>query len=194
MTDTRDRVHVEIDQQPPQATLTEVAGRWVLTMTRTLRHPTERVWQYLTEPQLLGKWSPVVPDRPLTSVGPATSRETPQQDRVDAEVLVSDAPRELVHRWGGHLLRWTLAPTPTGSRLTLEHTFDERAEYGSFGGGWHICLAVLTTVLDGYEIERVVGSRALDYGWAQLKDRYEAGTRAPTAWIETASDTVDGDG
>jgi uncharacterized protein YndB with AHSA1/START domain len=181
MPGTDDCVRAEIAAQPADATLTQAEGRWVLTMTRALRHSAERVWPYLTDPRLLGVWSPVVPDRALTSLGPATSRETPEQSPVDAEVLVSDPPRELVHRWGGHLLRWTLASTPTGSRLTLEHTFDERSEHGSYGAGWHLCLAVLAVVLDGHEAERVVGKRALDYGWAALNDRYEARTVAVTS-------------
>ena len=169
-----DSVLAEIQAQPAEATLTEVADRWVLKMTRMLRHPPERVWTYLTEPRLLSKWSPIVPNRALDAAGPARSRETPEQGPVDAEVLVSDPPRELVHRWGAQVLRWTLASTGTGSRLTLEHTFDERAETGSYAGGWHIVLAVLAVVLDGSQVERVVGKRALDYGWSDLKDRYEA--------------------
>jgi hypothetical protein len=93
MPETNDRVRAEIAARAAEAILTEVAGRWVLTMTRALRHPSERVWPYLTEPGQLGRWSPVVPDRALTSVGPATSRETPEQNPVDAEVLVSLALR-----------------------------------------------------------------------------------------------------
>ena len=37
----------------------------------------------------LQRWSPVVPERPLTSVGPALSRETPEADPVAADVLAS---------------------------------------------------------------------------------------------------------
>ncbi len=174
MTDTTDPVTAEIAAHGADAILTEVAGRWVLTMIRELPHSVDRVWQKLTEPDQLATWSPVVPDRPLISIGPATSRETPQDQSVDAEVLVSDPPHELVHRWRGHLLRWTLTATPTGSRLTLEHTFDERTERGMYAAGWHICLAVLAAVLDGHAVGRVVGSRANDYGWSALRDRYDA--------------------
>jgi uncharacterized protein YndB with AHSA1/START domain len=174
VSETTDPVTAEIAAQAAKATLTHDAGRWVLTMTRELRHPADRVWPKLTEPAELSKWSPVVPDRPLTSAGPAASRETPQDESVDVEVLVSDPPRELVHRWGNHLLRWTLVPTPSGSRLTLEQTFDERADCGMYGAGWHICLAVLSVVLDDRHVDRVVGSRANDYGWPALRERYDA--------------------
>lgn len=163
-----------VDRQSTDATVINVGGRWVLRITRDLPHAVERVWPKLIEPDELRKWSPVVPDRALTWVGPATAHESPDQDAVDAEVLVSDRPRELAHRWGSHVLRWTLTPTADGCRLTLEHTFDEHAERASFAAGWHICLAALTALLDGHDAERVVGSRATDYGWQALEARYRA--------------------
>src|SRR5262245_27675300 len=132
MPGTDDRVCAAIAAVPPAATLAQVGGGWVLTMQRELRHPSKRARPYPTEPGRLARRPPVVPARALASVGPAASREAPGQDPVDAEVLLSGPPRELVHRWGGHLLRWTLAPTPTGSRLTLEHTFDEPSGHGSY--------------------------------------------------------------
>ena len=174
MNETGDALAAEIAAHEAEALLREVGGRWVLTMTRELHHPVERVWPMLTEPAQLGRWSPVVPDRALISVGPATARESEEQAGVDAEVLVCDPPRELVHRWGAHLLRWSLLPAPGGCHLTLEHTFDRRAEVGMFGAGWHLCLAVLVTVLDGHPVERVVGARAGDHGWGELRDRYDA--------------------
>jgi uncharacterized protein YndB with AHSA1/START domain len=174
MTNTIDPVTAEIAAHDTTATLAQQDGRWVLTMTRELSHPVERVWPKLTEPGELRKWSPVVPDRPLTSVGPATAHEDPGDPANDAEVLVCDPPRELVHRWGPHLLRWTLTPTPEGCRLTLAHTFDDRSECGMYGAGWHLCLAVLVVVLGGQDVPRVTGSRAHEYGWAGLRDGYDA--------------------
>jgi len=38
----------------------------------------------------------------------------------------------------------------------------------------HLCLAVLAAVLDGHAVERVVGARASDHGWEELRDRYDA--------------------
>jgi hypothetical protein len=93
-------VAATVEQQPTEARVSYVGVRWVLTMTRELPHAVERVWSKVTEPEELRKWSPVVPDRPLTSLGPATAREHPYSDAVDAEVLVSDPPHELAHRWG----------------------------------------------------------------------------------------------
>ena len=161
-----------VARQSTDAAAIFVEGRWVLRMTRELPHDVERVWTKLTEPEELRKWSPVVPDRPLTSVGPAKAREDPDQEAVDAEVLVNDRPRELAHRWGPHVLRWTLEPTASGCLLTLEQTVDRPAESALFAAGWHLCLAVLVGLLDGHDVERVVGSRAYDYGWGSLEAQY----------------------
>ncbi|MEO7060446.1 MAG: SRPBCC domain-containing protein [Lapillicoccus sp.] len=180
-----------IHDQPVGGTLASADRHWRLTMVRDLPHRVERVWAMLTDPEQLARWSPVVPNRALTSTGPAHSGENPSELSFDAEVLVADAPRELVHRWGAHLLRWTLDPTPQGCRLTLQQELDRpgdpdapRGPVGParpavFGAGWHVCLAVLTEILDergacagAGAVERVVGRRSMDYGWRSLHDDY----------------------
>lgn len=173
-TATTDPVRAEIAARPVAADLRQADGRWVLTMTRDLRHPAERVWPMLTDPDQLARWSPVVPDRPLTAPGPALAQETPDAEGVDVTVLACDPPRELIHRWGGHLLRWVLTPAPGGCRLTVEQTFDERSEAAMYGAGWHLCLAVLALVADGQPASRITGERAAEFGWAELRDRYDA--------------------
>jgi uncharacterized protein YndB with AHSA1/START domain len=174
MTGTTDPVTRRIAAADREATLEQRESRWVLTMTWLLAHPPARVWRMLVEPERLRRWSPVVPDRPLDSTGPATAREAPYGEGHDATVLVCDPPRELVHRWGADALRWTLERTGDGTRLVLEHTFAERSGAGSYGAGWHICLAVLGAVLDGEAVERVTGPRAHDYDWSGLRDSYES--------------------
>jgi uncharacterized protein YndB with AHSA1/START domain len=169
-TDPRVTAEVEID---PSAAVTRADdGRWVLTMHRDLRHDPARVWRMVTEPDQLARWSPVVPDRPLTAVGPATSRENPDDDPVDAEVLHVDAGVELVHRWGPALLRWTLTPVDGGTRLELHQTFDDGSMAASYAAGWRICLGSLAASHDA-DVERVCGPRALDYGWQRLHDDYD---------------------
>jgi uncharacterized protein YndB with AHSA1/START domain len=167
------RIAAIVAREPTDAAIVYVGGRWVLTLTRELGHGVDRVWSMLTEPDELRTWSPVVPSRPLTSVGPATSRETAAAEVVDAEVLVCDPPRVLSHRWGTAVLHWTLTPTEGGCRLTLEHAFGDRSVGPSAAAGWHLCLAVLVARLDGEDVERVVGRRAFDYGWQSLASAYD---------------------
>lgn len=181
MTDSR--ITDQITAAPIAATLTESdGGGWTLVMQRRLRHAPVRVWPMLTRPDLLTRWSPVVPDRVLDSLGPATSRENPEDDPVDAEVLFVEPPHELVHRWREDTLRWTLEPLGDGTLLTLHHSFADRSTTPSYGAGWHVCLGTLSA-LDDFGPDRlddpaapsrVVGGVAVDYGWQRLYDAYAA--------------------
>ncbi len=93
------------------ATLHNRDGAWVLTLEREFAHPPEVVWPWLTDPERLARWSPIVPDRPLDAPGARRVRENPGDEPVDGEVLSVDPPRELVHRWGEDLVRWRLSAT-----------------------------------------------------------------------------------
>ncbi|HEY2067170.1 MAG TPA: SRPBCC domain-containing protein, partial [Gemmatimonadaceae bacterium] len=44
--------------------------RWTLVLVRELRHPPEKVWQALTEPEQLREWAPFDADRTLDTAGP----------------------------------------------------------------------------------------------------------------------------
>jgi uncharacterized protein YndB with AHSA1/START domain len=157
---------------PLQGTLENRDGAWVLTMDRDLAHPPERVWPWLTDPDRLRQWSPIVPDRAFDEVGPRQVRENPGDEPVTGEVLVVNPPHELVHRWGDDTVRWRLSPTATGCRLTLEQTMADRDRAAGNAAGWHVCLDVLDGTLAGTASSRVVGQDALDHGWESLRDGY----------------------
>ena len=157
---------------PLQGTLENLDGAWVLTLVRDFEHPPEKVWPWLTDPDRLRRWSPIVPDRPLDSVGPRQVRETPDSDPMAGDVIAVDPPRELVHRWGDDVVRWRLSPTATGCVLTLEQSMRDRDPAAMNAAGWHLCLDVLDGTLAGAEPARVVGEAALDHGWESLRDDY----------------------
>jgi uncharacterized protein YndB with AHSA1/START domain len=157
---------------PLEATLENQDGQWVLTFTREFGRSAEDTWPWLTDPDLLRRWSPVVPDRKLDSVGPAQIRENPGDDPVDGTVIAVDAPHELLHRWGPNVLRWRLTPTGTGCRLTLEQQMADRSNTAENAGGWHICLDVLNGHLDGRNPDRLVGAVVMEHGFAELRDGY----------------------
>lgn len=154
------------------ATLQSQDGAWLLTMERDFGHPPEVVWPWLTDPERLARWSPVVPDRPFDAPGARQVRENPDDDPVDGEALSVDPPRELVHRWGDDLVRWRLTPTATGCRLTLEQTMRQRDPAAMNAAGWDVCLTVLDEVLGGSETPRATGPDAAARGWAALRDDY----------------------
>ena len=58
-----------------------------------------------------------------------------------------------------------------GTRLTLWHSIDRR--FISMGAaGWHICFDVLERLLAGQPIGRIVGAKAMTFGWQRLNAEY----------------------
>jgi uncharacterized protein YndB with AHSA1/START domain len=119
-------------------------GRSVLRMERWLKHPPEKVWRAMTEPERLADWFPAR-ITPELRVGGAVAFEFGG----DGVVTDLDPPRLIAYTWDADHLRWELHPDGDGTRLVLLHTFDDRAGAASFAAGWHTCVAALELALDG---------------------------------------------
>jgi len=145
--------------------------RWTLVFVKDLRHPPEKVWAALTEPAQLSGWAPYTADR---DPGDATLTMIDGYRSADLPVSVTraDRPVLLEHTWGGDVLRWELAASGTGTRLTLRHTLDDRASAPKMAAGWHLCLLVAEHLLDGRPIPPIRGAEANNFGWDELHDRY----------------------
>jgi uncharacterized protein YndB with AHSA1/START domain len=155
---------------------------WTLVMVRDLRHPPAMVWEALTDPAQLREWAPFDADRSLASVGPVklSTVGMPKPIISESHVTHADAPRLLEYRWGDNDMRWQLEPLGAGTRLTLWHNIDRR--YIAMGAaGWHICLDVLTRLVDGEPLGRIVGGNAMNFEWQRLHAEYAArfGITAP---------------
>ncbi len=155
-------------------------GTTLLTLGLTIDAPAARVWDYITEPELLARWSPIVPDRPLTVVGPAHSQESPEAPAAEARVIEVESGTVLRHAWGMGEVLWELTESEVGaagggvesSHLALTQTFAQQDLVPMTAAGWHVCFAVLSLVLDGQDVERVVGEDAMAVGWDALRDAY----------------------
>jgi uncharacterized protein YndB with AHSA1/START domain len=145
------------------AILEDRDGRVVLRFERTLRHPPERVWAALTEVDDLRRWHPT----------PAVMEPRAGGAFGDGEVITYAPPRELAYTWGEDLLRWTLTPGDGGTRLVLEHTFDDRNKAARDAAGWELCLGALAGALEGGDAAAPVGERAVPAGWEELNRRYQ---------------------
>jgi uncharacterized protein YndB with AHSA1/START domain len=149
--------------------------RWTLVLVRDLRHAPATVWKALTDPEHLRQWAPYDADRNLGAVGTAklSTVGMPNEQVSETRVTRADAPSLLELSWGGQDLRWQLEPTPGGgTRLTLWHNIDRR--FIAMGAaGWHVCLDVLGSHLEGRPIGRIVGAVALQHGgWKRLHAEY----------------------
>jgi uncharacterized protein YndB with AHSA1/START domain len=149
-------------------------GRWTLVFVRDLRHPPEKVWAALTDPAQLSEWAPFDADRDLGTTGDATLTmiDGDVSEKLAASVRRAERPTLLEYLWGKDLLRWELAPTAAGTRLTLRHTLEDRDWMSKVAAGWHICLDVAELLLDGRPIGVIRGSEARDFGWDALNDGY----------------------
>jgi uncharacterized protein YndB with AHSA1/START domain len=127
--------------------LQEKDGRSVLRMERWLKHPPEKVWKAMTEPDRLADWFPGKVELDLRAGGALSFELDGDTDK--GTITDLDPPRLIAYTWGTDHLRWELHPDGAGTRLVLMHTFDDRAGAASYGAGWHTCIVALDLALDG---------------------------------------------
>jgi uncharacterized protein YndB with AHSA1/START domain len=169
--------HIEKDRGP------NGEEKWTLVLVRELRHPPEKVWQALTDPEHLREWAPFEADGSLATVGNTVKLTTvaaPKPQVSETSVTRALAPEVLEYNWGDHDMRWELEPQGGGTRLTLWTNIDRR--FISMGAaGWHICFDVLDHLLSGTPIGRIVGPGAMKFGWQRLNAEYakQFGMEAP---------------
>lgn len=131
------------------------ADRHSITAEVFLSHTPERVWQALTEPDLVAQWwapgdiSPVVGHRFTMHMGAWGAQL--------CTVLEVDEPHRFRYSFAENVLdttiTWTLTPESQGTRLALEHAgFDPDAPFGEtalegMGTGWPGIVAGIGDVL-----------------------------------------------
>jgi uncharacterized protein YndB with AHSA1/START domain len=142
--------------------------KWMLILTRELRHAPEKVWAALTDPAQLREWAPFDTDGNLGRVGTVKLTWTGTGRPLETTVTRADAPRVLEY----NDTRWELEPFGSGTRLTLWANIDRR--FISWGAaGWHIAFDVLDRLLSGTPIGRLTGADAMkNTGWHRLVAEY----------------------
>ena len=123
--------------------------RVVLTFTRLLPHPPEKVWRAVTEAEHQAAWFPQRIEGEW-EVG-ATLRFHTSDDPADAfegELVAFEPPTLVELTWGEDRLRIELRRDGDGTRLTLTDTFGELGKAARDAAGWHECLDRLAADLD----------------------------------------------
>ncbi|MFC4150471.1 SRPBCC family protein [Micromonospora mangrovi] len=158
----------------PLAEVTRGEDGWDLVFVRDLRHPPERVWAALTEPDQLARWAPFLASRDLGTTGDATLSTVDGDRTVDqpATVRRAERPTLLEYTWGDGLLRWELARSGDGTRLTLRQRVGDPGLAPMVAAGWHLCLDVADHLLAGDPVGPIRGAEAKEFGWAELRDAY----------------------
>jgi uncharacterized protein YndB with AHSA1/START domain len=164
-------------------TLRTVEGRSVLRMERRLRHPAEKVWRTLTDPEQLVHWFPAsVQLQPR--IGGTIEYWMDGEPGGDGEVLEFDPPHVFAITWSGEVLRWELLPADDGCLLVLSHTFDDRYGAASFGSGWSLCVDAMELLLDGKPIDIAPDTGELHDRFVELLGLNDGSAeQTPDGWV-----------
>lgn len=149
-----------------------MSGAREMRFERLLPGPIERVWTYLVDPDLRGRWLAAGPLEqkvggrveltfrhrnlsPEETPPPAYANMNENGHRVVNQVLACDPPRLLTITWesgGPHPSEVTFELTPQGDEVLLVLTHRKLANRGEMvnvSGGWHTHLGILEDVLVG---------------------------------------------
>lgn len=151
------------------------AANRTLSLTRDYPHPIARVWAAIATPARIADWMGVkwLGDEAavLHAGGHFDYRFADTDLESRAHVLRCEPPHLLEHSWFENVpppatIRWALADTEGGTRLTLTHFLPLFEEAPRTGAGWTILMEHLAASLDGTK------PAALD--WLGLRDDYAA--------------------
>ena len=155
------------------ASYATVIAPLTVRIQRVLPGPIERVWSFLTESELRGRWLAsgemhlessggvelVFDNSTLTEndiAAPAKYAKQAGAVRMRGRILACEPPRLLAYTWGesehASEVRFELSPRGDEVHLVLTHSrLSDREEMLSVAGGWHTHLGILLDRLQGRE-------------------------------------------
>lgn len=176
-------------------TVQETGGQYVLRFERHLKHPVEKVWTALTDPEHRDAWLAAGTIEPQPGGRTELTFDNSPTDEdgtgLNGTVRTADPPRLLEFSWrtesgAEEPIRWELFPEDDGTRLVLTHTVRRPIPLG-FGlnvqnsvmesrlagclAGWHGHLDRLSLLLGGQPSPYSLAV------WAELYLRYLAASR-----------------
>lgn len=121
--------------------------------TRPLSHSVNVVWAALTDNSKLQKWMSNLEIIDLKKNGQMRFNMNDGTDAFLDIVIIDYIEHEvLAFEWGNDFVRFELSPTSDGSILVLHETIGTLTDHTPKDlAGWHICLELLTDLLNGTE-------------------------------------------
>ncbi|MFM1655186.1 SRPBCC family protein [Brevibacillus sp. B_LB10_24] len=143
---------------------------YIARFERHFRHSVEEVWAFLTENEKLAKWFSELQVEDLREGG-LIKFDMQNGTFIDMKILELSMHSVLEYTWGDDIVRFELYPEADGCLLVLieklkvmtDHTPKDLA-------GWHVCLEVISALLDGRTIE----SRKAE--WEKWYEKYVRAT------------------
>jgi uncharacterized protein YndB with AHSA1/START domain len=128
-----------------------------LSLEFDLHHLPEKVWRALTDPVLLTEWLLPVVELKLEPGAAFTFKTQPYpgwDGTVNCRILEIEVHRKLSYTWGVPFLdtvvTFTLTPTASGTRLSIEQSGfkpDQKREFGGARYGWKMMGGKLVDLL-----------------------------------------------
>lgn len=119
---------------------------------RVLQHPVKRVWEAITEPELLARWFGGEAEMDLRPGGKV--RITLLMTTVEGEIIALEPQHLLEYTWGDkNTVRWELFEEGENvTRLVFTETAVDPAHFPDAAPGWHGYLDRLAYVTDGKKV------------------------------------------
>ena len=163
----------------------ELIAPMTVRLERMLPGPVERVWSYLADSELRGRWLATgdLPQQPggkvelvwrnddLSGRQEQRPADVPAERRMACEVIRAEPPRLLVLGWGagGSEVTFELEPKGPEVKLTVTHRrLPDRGNLLGVSAGWHAHLDILAGVLRGGELPLFWAN------WTRLRGEYDA--------------------
>jgi uncharacterized protein YndB with AHSA1/START domain len=122
----------------------ELDGRPAVRFVRTYRHPVERVWAAVTEPDQLAKWFPSAVEFEPRVGGAVVFRGDPHMANAPGVVIGFDPPTHFAFSWGEDEVHLDLENVADNQcQLTLTDMLAEPNTAARNAAGWTVCLGEL---------------------------------------------------
>ncbi|RCX18669.1 uncharacterized protein YndB with AHSA1/START domain [Fontibacillus phaseoli] len=118
-----------------------------------MNYPVPQVWSFLTENGKLKQWFPELSLAELVEGG-AVKFDMGDGSYEEMTLLEVKPSSVLEYTWDRDRVRFELYPTAEGCRLLLIEKITRITDHTPRDlAGWHVCLDVISALLDGRELE-----------------------------------------
>ncbi len=135
------------------ATIKKQSDCHVVMYKRLLPHSIDAVWKVITTNENLQKWMSNLEIIDLRQNGKMHFNMNDGTDTYEEIAITNYAEQQVLEfEWGQDRVRFELSSTDNGSLLLLIETLQDLTEHTPKDlAGWHICLDLLSALLNGVE-------------------------------------------
>ncbi|MFC9600126.1 SRPBCC family protein [Peribacillus butanolivorans] len=150
------------------AVIEKVEGGNIARFERLLKHSVEQVWAVLTENDKLEKWMSNLEIEELRKEGTIKfNMNDGTGSSIDMKIRDFQEHSVLEFEWGDGWVRFELSPKAEGCLLVLKESIRTISDHTSKDlAGWHVCLDMLSTLLNGHYMDFPKGE------WEKWHEKY----------------------